>query len=119
MSRSNTSTAPYPSDVPVERQPRLSLGVLAVFALLLGAALFAVLFPWFPGMRNLVVGRTVERAIIAPKDVTFESPLRTAAAREQAAAAIENIYMLDPGVRDRQLASLTRILPAIDQHRRN
>ncbi len=86
---------------------------------LLSLALFAVLFPWYPGTRRLDGGTVIAHAIAAPRDLTFESPIRTAAVRQQASAAIAPVNVLDPTVRDRQLASAGRILGTVDQVRRN
>ena len=68
MSRRPEPTRP----VPETRGPALA------YAVLLSLGMMAVLFPWFPGGSRLVEGRTVDRTIVAPRDVEFESPVRTA-----------------------------------------
>lgn len=95
-----------------------SRAVIVGLGALLALALGAVLFPWFPGARRLVVDTTIDRAIVAPRDIAFESSTRTAAVRERAAAAIDDVYVLDPALRDRQIGALARIIGAIEQQRR-
>ena len=85
----------------------------AAFGTLLGLALLGVLFPWFPGEPSLEEGVAAPRTITAPRDRSYPSAVLTEAAREQRAAAVEAVLVLDPGVRDRQLAALDRQLAAI------
>lgn len=89
------------------------------FAALLVLGMIAALFPWFPGGSLLTEGRQVERAIVAPRDVEYASPVRTAEVRRQAAEAVPDVLVLDPAVRDRQLAQLNRVVVAIESERRN
>ena len=96
-----------------------SRGGATTFGLLIGLALFGVLFPWFPGEASLDEGTAAPRAITAPRDRTYESAVLTEALREQAAAAVPDVLVLDPGIRDRQLAELDRQLAAIDGARRD
>ena len=102
---------------------RQTLGAGAVGSLLIAAlvvvAAFIVLFPWFPGGLRLEVGSTVERAIVAPRDESYDSDLLTEQVREAAAAAVVAEPVFDSGVRDRQLDELDRILNAIDVARAN
>ena len=88
--------------------------VLAVFTAL---ALFAVLFPWFPGGQELGVGTRVDSDILAPRDLTYESEVLTAETREAAAAAIDEVLVLDPEIRDRQIGILDRIIGSIAAER--
>ena len=100
------------------RPPTSPRGPALALAVLLSLGMMAALFPWFPGGSRLAEGRTVDRAIVAPRDVEFDSPVRTAEVRRQAAAAVPDVLVLDPAVRDRQLAQLNRIVAAIDAERR-
>ena len=112
MSRRSVSTPTRPPGAP-------SRTVTLTFGALLAAALFVVLLPWFPGTRRLAVGTVVGHAITSPRDLAFESPVRTAAVRAEAGAAIAPVNVLDPSVRERQLVAAGRILGAIDQVRRD
>ncbi|MFA7250155.1 MAG: HDIG domain-containing metalloprotein [Dehalococcoidia bacterium] len=89
-----------------------------LFAPVLVLALIAALFPWFPGGTRLSEGRTVDRAIVAPRDAEFESAVRTAIVRKEAASAVPDVLVLDPSVRDRQTAQLNRVVSAIETERR-
>ncbi len=71
-------------------------------ALLLSVALF----PVYPGVQPLRAGTIVARAILAPRDLSYESEVRTSAVRKQAADAIPEVVVLDTTVRDRQIADL-------------
>ena len=104
--------APAPLPAAGTRRPAI------VAAVLLVAALFAALFPWFPGGSRLSEGRTVDRPIVAPRDVEYDSVVRTVQVRQQAAAAVPEVLVLDPGVRDRQITQLNRLVTAIDAERR-
>lgn len=86
-----------------------------VVALLLAAALF----PVYPGVRPLREGAIVARAIPAPRDLSYESAVRTGAVRKQAADAVPDVVVLDTAVRDRQLADLERVLREVDRVRRD
>ena len=112
MSRAPASTVTRPPGAP-------SRSTTLLFGALLALALFAVLIPWFPGTRRLAVGAVLSHAITSPRDLTFESPVRTAAVRAEAATAIAPVNVLDSTVRERQLAAAGRILGAIDQVRRD
>jgi putative nucleotidyltransferase with HDIG domain len=83
-----------------------------VFVLLL-----AVLYPWYPADAVLREGRTAPFALVAPRDVSFDSAVRTAQARAAAAAAVTDVLVLDPSVRERQLAELGRQLDGIARAR--
>ena len=85
----------------------------------LAAALVAALFPWFPGTDAVSEGSLATRTITAPRAATYESAVLTEALRSDAAAAVPDVYVLDPGVRDTQLRSLDRQLAMIDAARRD
>ena len=89
-------------------------GAAITFAVVAGLALFGALFPWFPGEPRLNEGSVAPRAITAPRDRSYDSDVLTEARREQAAAAVEDVLIFDPGIRDRQLAALDRQLAAIN-----
>src|SRR5690606_5271097 len=72
---------------------------LAVFT---SIALFAILFPWFPGGQQLAVGTRVDRDIVSPRDVTYESETLTAESRAAAAEAVDEVLVFDPEIRDQQ-----------------
>ncbi|MGE3962317.1 MAG: HD family phosphohydrolase [Dehalococcoidia bacterium] len=86
-------------------------------AIITSIALFAVLFPWFPGGQQLEVGTRADSDIVAPRDLTYESEVLTEETREAAARAIDEVLVLDPEIRDRQVADLDRILGAISAER--
>lgn len=87
------------------------------FGGLLAALLFAVLFPWFPGGQLLDVGATVNRDILAPRAVNYESTVLTEQLRAERAAEVADVLVLDTDARDTQLSQLDAILAEIDQIR--
>lgn len=87
---------------------------LAVFT---SVALFAILFPWFPGSQQLAVGTRVDRDILSPRDLTYESEVLSAETREAAAAAVEEVLVFDPEIREQQAGELDRIIAAIAKER--
>ena len=98
--------------------PRAEGRTAAVFfGALLSALLFAVLFPWFPGGQALDVGATVERDILAPREVNYESVILTEQLRDERAAEVADVLVLDTDLRDAQLARLDTILAEIDSIR--
>ena len=99
--------------------PRFTRRRIVLLGLLLAAALVAVLFPWFPGTERLTEGAPAARTIAAPRDASFESVALTEERRTDAAAAVPEVFRLDPAVRDTQLRTLDRQLAAIDAPRRD
>ncbi|MQC16816.1 MAG: HDIG domain-containing protein [Chloroflexi bacterium] len=91
--------------------------IAVVFGVFTGIALFAVLFPWFPGGQQLDVGARASSDIVSPRDVTYESAVLTGQTRDAAADAIEDVLVLNTEVRERGLAELDRILAAIEAER--
>ena len=61
--------------------------VATVLGVAVAAGAFAVLFPWFPGGVHLDEGDTAPWSLTAPRDLSFESEVRTDAVREAAARA--------------------------------
>ncbi len=90
-----------------------------VLGAVLAAALVAALFPWFPGSEEASEGSIARRTITAPRAASYESAVLTEALRQEAASAVPEVYVLDPGVRDTQLRSLDRQLAMIDAARRD
>ena len=90
-----------------------------IFGALLALALLAALFPWFPGQPRLEDGATASVTITAPRAHSYDSTVETETRRDQAAVAVPDALVLDPGVLDRQLALLNRQLAAIDVARRD
>ncbi|MEX2373822.1 MAG: hypothetical protein WD800_08465, partial [Dehalococcoidia bacterium] len=93
--------------------------VAVVLGALTAIALFAVLFPWFPGGQTLDVGVAVAGDVTSPRDATYESEVLTERQRSEAADAIDDVLIYDTAIRDRQLAELDRILAAVDTERRD
>lgn len=94
-------------------------GTITIFGVLLGLSLFAVLFPWFPGQRSIREGSVASSSIVAPRDHTYDSVVKTEIRRTEAAAAVPNVLVLDPGIRDYQLDLLNQQLSDIEAVRRN
>ncbi len=90
-----------------------------LFGVLVALVLTVVLFPVYPGVAPLRAGTLVARAIPAPRDLSYESEVRTNAVRKQAADAVPEVVVLDTTVRDRQLADLERVLREIDRLKRD
>jgi len=88
-------------------------------AVVTALALFAVLFPWFPGSQRLDVGVIPDSDVVAPREATYESQVLTVQQRDAAAAAIQDVLVLNTEIRDVQLADLERILNSIDLERRD
>lgn len=89
------------------------------FGVMVALLLTAALFPVYPGVRPLREGAIVARAIPAPRDLSYESEVRTGAVRKQAADAVPEVVILDTTVRERQLADLERVLREVDKVRRD
>ncbi len=87
---------------------------LAVFT---SIALFAILFPWFPGGQQLAVGTRPDSDIVSPRDLTYESEVLTAETRGAAAEAVDEVLVFDPEIRDEQAGELDRIIAAVTQAR--
>ncbi|TAK80344.1 MAG: HDIG domain-containing protein [Dehalococcoidia bacterium] len=89
------------------------------FGVVVALLLTAALFPVYPGVRPLREGSIVARPIHAPRDLSYESEVRTNAVRKQAADAVPEVVVLDTAVRDRQLADLERVLREVDRVRKD
>ena len=88
-----------------------------VLGLLIGAALFAVLFPWFPGGAGMREGDASPWTLSAPRDLSYESVVLTEVAREQAAEAIPDVQRRDDSIGEVQIAELARQLEAVEEAR--
>jgi putative nucleotidyltransferase with HDIG domain len=95
----------------IGREAAATLGL--VVALLVGA----ILFPWFPGADMVREGAKAPWTLTAPRSFSFDSAARTAEVRTEAANAIPDVLVLDPSIRDRQIAELDRNLAVIQQVR--
>jgi cyclic-di-AMP phosphodiesterase PgpH len=94
-----------------------SRGGAVFFGALLAVVLLGVLFPWFPGGLAFDVGTTVERDILAPRAVNYESAVLTEQLREERAAEVPDQPVLDTDIRDDQLVELDAIIAEIDSIR--
>ena len=88
-----------------------------VLGLLIGAALFAVLFPWFPGGAGMREGDASPWTLSAPRDLSYESVVLTEVAREQAAEAIPDVQRRDDSIGEVQIAELARQLEEVEEAR--
>ena len=88
-----------------------------LLGLLIAAALFAVLFPWFPGGTQLREGDSSPWTLAAPRDLSFDSIVLTQEARDEAAAAVDDVQRRDDSIPTRQLTELDRQLEGIDAAR--
>jgi hypothetical protein len=96
-----------------------SRGGAVFLGVLLGAVLLGVLFPWFPGGQTFDVGTVVERDILAPRAVNYESVVLTEQLRDDRAAEVPDQLVLNTDIRDNQLAELDGIFAEIDAIRRD
>ncbi|MBU0493203.1 MAG: HDIG domain-containing protein, partial [Chloroflexi bacterium] len=83
-----------------KRAVRLSVFVLVLFASLTGI----LSYQFFVGGVVLEVGQVCRQDIRAPKSITYESKILTAQARDQATAAVSDVYNYDRAIADRQVA---------------
>lgn len=90
-----------------------------IFALVVAWAVFAGLYPWFPGVQRFDVGTVPSVEVHAPRDVTYVSEILTRQQRDRAASAVADVRVFDPSVRARRLADLDRRLERIDVVRRD
>ena len=90
---------------------------LLIFGAALAAALFLALFPVFPRQLGVHEGDDAARTIYSPRDLKFESALRTEQARKDAADAVPDFVRFDPSVRTAQLATLAATAASVNQVR--
>ncbi len=89
-------------------------GGTVFFGAMLTAVLLGVLFPWFPGGLTFNVGTMVERDILAPRAVDYESVVLTEQLRNERAGEVPDQPVLDTDIRDDQLTELDNIIAEID-----
>jgi putative nucleotidyltransferase with HDIG domain len=92
-------------------------GRALVFAVVLAVALGLSLFPAFPRQLEVEEGDVASRTFRAPRDFTFESKVLTEKQREEAAAAVPESVIFDPGVRTEQLAKLDAVTDQVTEVR--
>ncbi|MPZ98396.1 MAG: HDIG domain-containing protein [Dehalococcoidia bacterium] len=112
MSR-RTAVRPVQPAAPGQ-QPALGRNAMVAFAVLVAAALFATLFPWFPGGIQFAEGSSVDRAILSPRERSYESEVLTEQVREDAAEAVDDVFVLDTDIREQQLRELDRLIAEIE-----
>lgn len=95
----------------IGREAAITLG-LVVAVLVAG-----VLFPWFPGTASLEEGARAPWTLTAPRAISYDSMARTNEVRNEAANAVPDVLVLDPSVRDREIAELDREMAALQQVR--
>ena len=97
----------------------LSTSQVALFLLVLAAALVLALFPIFPRQPGAQEGEIAIRDLRSSRDVTFESALLTEQARDAATQAVPNVLQFDPNVRSRQLLALSTALIGVTRVRQD
>jgi membrane-associated HD superfamily phosphohydrolase len=90
-----------------------------LFALAVAWLVFGALYPVFPGVERLEPGARAPAELRAPHSVTYTSAVLTRLRREEAAAAIAEVHVLDASVRSAQLVALDRRLDRIELIRRD
>ena len=93
--------------------PRYSRATAVAFGLLTAVALGAVLSPWFATGTQLRSGERAPSTLVAPRTVSYDSAVRTNEVRDEAARAVPDVLVLDPGIRERQLVALDRQLAEV------
>ena len=90
---------------------------IIIYSLILILFTSAVIFPWQKEQSQIVVGELAPYTIISPTSLEYNSDLLTNNRRKAAAAAVEDIFVLNPDVRDSQVALLDKQLNNIDKIR--
>ncbi len=98
---------------PTSRSRRFGRSAAIGLSVLVAVGLFIAVFPWYPVGSRLDEGERVPWTLIAPRALSFDSAIRTEQVRAEAAAAVPDVFVFDPGVRDRELAELERQIEAI------
>mgnify|MGYP006160595959 CR=1 FL=1 len=78
-----------------------------------------IFFPWNNNQDKIVINEIVENTVISPKNVQYISMILTNNRKDSAASAIEDIYVLNPDIRDIQVALLDQRLIEINLIRIN
>jgi len=93
---------------------------LGVFSLILMGLLTGILsYQFFTGRVSLEVGQVCRQDIRAPKAITYESEIKTARARDQAAAAVGDIYDYDRSIATRQVAQARKVCADLGELRQS
>ena len=90
---------------------------IIIYSLMLALITSAVIFPWQKEQSQIVIGEPAAYTIISPTSLEYNSELLTNNRRQAAAAAVEDIYVLNPDVRDSQVSLLNKQLNNIDKIR--
>ncbi len=98
---------------PAARSQRFTRPTAVGLGIVVAIGLFIAVFPWYPVGADLEEGDRVPWTLTAPRALSFDSTIRTEQVRAEAAAAVPDVYVLDPAVRERELAALDRQLEAI------
>lgn len=93
--------------------PRAGRGVAMTLGALVALLVGAVLFPWFPARTALREGMRAPWTLTAPRALSYDSQARTAEVRAEAANAVPEVLVLDPTIRDREIAELDRQLGVV------
>ena len=88
-----------------------------LLGLVIGAVLFGVLFPWFPGAAGMREGDASRWTLSAPRDLSYESGILTEIARDEAAEAIADVQRRDDSIAETQIAELSRQLAQVERAR--
>ena len=102
---------------PAEAQGWFARPAAIVLGILVGAVLFGVLFPWFPGGAGMREGDASQWTLSAPRDLSYESVALTEAARNEAAEAIDDVQRRDDSIAGVQIAELARQLELVEEAR--
>ncbi|MSP22671.1 MAG: HDIG domain-containing protein [Dehalococcoidia bacterium] len=90
-----------------------------LFAIGVAWLVFGALYPFFSGAQRLDVGTVTSTELRAPLTVSYTSQVITRERRDQAAANVPEVRVLDASVRVTQLATLDRRLGRIEVVRRD
>ncbi len=102
---------------PAEARGWFARPAAILLGLVIGAVLFSVLFPWFPGGAGMRAGDASPWTLSAPRDLSYESLVLTGAAREEAAEAVADVRRRDDSIAEIQIAELTRQIDLIEEAR--
>ena len=91
---------------PASRGSIYSRSAAIWFGIAVALLLTVVLLPWFPGGERLEEGSSVSRSLTSPREHSYVSEILTVQRRQEAADAVQDVWVFDPSVRDTQLAEL-------------
>ncbi|MEZ4553406.1 MAG: HD family phosphohydrolase [Dehalococcoidia bacterium] len=92
---------------------RFSSGASVFLGFVVAAGVLLAVFPWYPLGNVVAEGDRAPWTLTSPRALSFDSAIRTEQVRAEAAAAVPDVFVLDPTVRDRQLTLLDSQLSAI------